>query len=143
MKKTKPKEKPVSPKKPAKKSAKKPAPAPAKRPSQKRAPKARPVVKTPSRKAPKKAKPKTSLVVMQISAPSAQRVSVVGTFNDWGSDANLLAPKKSGEWSGKLTLAPGRYEYLFLVDGNWVLDSAARETVPNTFGGLNSILTVK
>jgi len=35
------------------------------------------------------------------------------------------------------------YEYRILVDGEWMSDPHAVETVPNPFGGLNSILRVK
>jgi hypothetical protein len=39
-------------------------------------------------------------------------------------------------------LAPGTYEYCFIVDGQWMPDPMARETVPNPFGGRNSVLKV-
>lgn len=32
-----------------------------------------------------------------------------------------------GHWHCKVPLAPGRHEYLFLVDGEWVFDPDARE----------------
>ena len=40
------------------------------------------------------------------------------------------------------TLAPGTYEYGLVVDGNWMTAPHARESVPNPFGGRNSILRV-
>ena len=36
----------------------------------------------------------------------------------------------------------GRYEYLFVVDGQWLPDPNARESVQNPYGGTNSVLTV-
>jgi hypothetical protein len=39
-------------------------------------------------------------------------------------------------------LAPGTYEYCLVVDGQWMPDPLARETVPNPFGGRNSVLKV-
>ena len=39
-------------------------------------------------------------------------------------------------------LPPGNYEYCFVVDGEWIPDPLARESVPNPFGGRNSILNV-
>jgi len=39
-------------------------------------------------------------------------------------------------------LVPGTYEYCLVVDGQWMPDPLARETVPNPFGGVNSILKV-
>jgi len=39
-------------------------------------------------------------------------------------------------------LAPGTYEYCLVVDGQWMPDPLASETVPNPFGGRNSLLKV-
>ena len=39
-------------------------------------------------------------------------------------------------------MAPGTYEYCLVVDGKWMPDPLARETVPNPFGGSNSVLKV-
>jgi hypothetical protein len=48
----------------------------------------------------------------------------------------------TGIWAQELMLAPGRYEYLFLADGQWLLDPLAKEYIPNPFGGMNSLLDV-
>ena len=47
-----------------------------------------------------------------------------------------------GNWVKELTLPPGRYEYRFVVDNQWVDDPAAKEIVPNPFGGVNAVLVV-
>ena len=39
-------------------------------------------------------------------------------------------------------MPPGTYEYCLVVDGQWMPDPLARETVPNPFGGRNSVLKV-
>ena len=39
-------------------------------------------------------------------------------------------------------LPPGTYEYCLVVDGHWIADPLAVETVPNPFGGRNSLLKV-
>ena len=39
-------------------------------------------------------------------------------------------------------LTPGTYEYCLVVDGQWMPDPSASETVPNPFGGRNSVLKV-
>ena len=39
-------------------------------------------------------------------------------------------------------MALGTYEYCLVVDGQWMPDPLARETVSNPFGGRNSVLTV-
>jgi len=47
-----------------------------------------------------------------------------------------------GEWTKELTLSPGRYEYRFVVDGEWADDPAAIELIPNPFGTANAVLIV-
>jgi hypothetical protein len=39
-------------------------------------------------------------------------------------------------------MPPGTYEYCFVVDGHWIADPGAAKSVPNPFGGRNSILEV-
>ena len=41
-----------------------------------------------------------------------------------------------------LELPEGRHEYLFVVDGQWLPDPNAKESVANPYGGRNSVLTV-
>lgn len=72
----------------------------------------------------------------------AQEVFVAGSFNDWQLRATPLQAGGDGKWSVELSLAPGRYEYRFIADGEWAEDPAAQESVPNPFGGRNSVLVV-
>jgi hypothetical protein len=67
---------------------------------------------------------------------------VAGSFNDWTPEKAPLVPIGNGRWVGDLTVKPGRYEYLFVVDGQWLPDPNAKESVQNPFGGKNSILGV-
>ena len=63
-----------------------------------------------------------------------------GTFNDWRPAVTPMVPLGNGHWSKALTLPPGVYEYRLVVDGAWMPDPRAIETVPNPFGGVNSVL---
>ena len=81
-------------------------------------------------------------VALKLRAPAAKEVFVAGSFNGWQVGATPLRPAQGGEWQGELKLTPGRYEYLFVVDGTWLPDPAAREAAPNPFVGWNSVLTV-
>ena len=78
-----------------------------------------------------------------IIAPDARSVAVAGNFNRWDANSHPLAgPDRIGRWTATLTLPPGRYEYLFVIDGTkWVLDPAAL-SVENGLGERNSIVTV-
>jgi 1,4-alpha-glucan branching enzyme len=73
---------------------------------------------------------------------TATTVSVAGTFNDWHPATKALNPSGNGHWWKETALAPGTYEYCLVVDGQWLPDPLARETVPNPFGGRNSVLKV-
>jgi hypothetical protein len=42
-----------------------------------------------------------------------------------------------------LMLAPGTYQYRYIVDGVWQEDPSNPEQVPNFSGGFNSILHVE
>ena len=90
----------------------------------------------------KPAGPKPTPVALKLRAPAARQVFVAGSFNGWQVGATPLRLAKGGEWQGQLKLTPGRYEYLFIVDGTWLPDPAAPEAAPNPFGGWNSVLSV-
>ena len=95
----------------------------------------------PALSTPAKATGTCGSVALRFVAPKAKKVCVAGSFNNWHAAALPLKPR-GDEWVGEVKLAPGRYEYLFVVDGRWLPDPAARETVPNPFGGFNSLLSV-
>jgi len=81
-------------------------------------------------------------VRFEFNHPTATTVAVAGTFNDWHPTTKSMHPVGSGYWLKETALAPGDYEYCFVVDGQWMPDPLAWETVPNPFGGRNSILKV-
>ncbi len=67
---------------------------------------------------------------------------VTGTFCDWQTDSLHLRKVKKGVWKRTLSLPPGRYEYRFLVDGEWHDDPKCTDRAPNAFGTENCILHV-
>jgi 1,4-alpha-glucan branching enzyme len=82
-------------------------------------------------------------VTFEFTAPDAGAVSVAGEFNSWDPTANPLEKDDAGVFRTTFDIAPGTYEYKFVVDGTWVEDPANPETVPDPYGGKNSVLTVK
>ncbi|MFH1209062.1 MAG: glycogen-binding domain-containing protein [Candidatus Omnitrophota bacterium] len=82
-------------------------------------------------------------VEFQLSAPQAKSVNVCGTFNEWRTNAGRLTKDYRGIWKGSIQLKPGRYEYRFFVDGQWIDDPRAKKTVTNQFGSKNTVLEVK
>ena len=77
------------------------------------------------------------------NAASASRVTIVGDFNDWDPEASPLQRMGKGVWTITIPLAPGRYQYTFVVDGtSWEADPGAPRTLEDDFGRPNSIITV-
>lgn len=65
-------------------------------------------------------------VTFSIEAEDAKNVSLVGSFNEWNTDAAPLKKLKNGTFKGTLDLdTEGSYEYKYVVDGNYVNDEAA------------------
>lgn len=79
---------------------------------------------------------------LRLHAPAAQRVSVVGDFNGWRPGATPLERSGGGWWSVQLDLAPGRYLYAFVVDGEILAPPEADILVDDGFGGRNGLLLV-
>ena len=75
-------------------------------------------------------------------APEAHRVDVAGTFNGWCPQANPLQQTGTGDWTAKLMLKSGRYEYRYVIDGVWTDDPQVQLKVANPFAGFNSVLQV-
>jgi hypothetical protein len=45
-------------------------------------------------------------------------------------------------WKTIVPLGPGRHQYRLGVDGQWMSDPNAKDSLPNNFGGTNSVLVV-
>jgi hypothetical protein len=81
----------------------------------------------------------------ELYAPRAKRVEVVGTFSDWmPGEVVLSGPNAIGYWRRHVMLPPGRYEYLYTVDGEKrILDKRAELQRPDGFGRRNSVLVIR
>ncbi len=88
------------------------------------------------------ADPQLVPVRFEFTHPTATAVGIAGTFNDWHPEAKAMHPFGNGRWLKETALPPGNYEYCLVVDGRWMPDPLAKETVPNPFGGRNSVLKV-
>ena len=84
---------------------------------------------------------RSQTVHIEFRDDKAEAVFIAGTFNDWKPEATRMIPLGAGRWAKDLSLPPGRYEYLFVVDGNWICDPNG-ECVANPFGGSNAVLKV-
>lgn len=88
--------------------------------------------------------PGTILVRFELHATQAERVALAGSFNGW-SDSSIVFARgpEPGLWTVTVALAPGRYQYLFVVDGErWIPDPMAHAQIEDEFGQQNSLIVV-
>lgn len=99
------------------------------------------VKKNPAVKRVRKTIPSTEF---RIHAPGANEVFLAGDFNNWESNSKDFQMRKFKDniWKKKVKLSPGRYEYQFVVDGNWCPDPVNPERQSNPFASENSVLTI-
>ncbi|PKP54816.1 hypothetical protein CVT91_18095 [Candidatus Atribacteria bacterium HGW-Atribacteria-1] len=81
---------------------------------------------------------------LRIGDSKVHTVAIAGDFNGWNPQANILEdPDGDGIWTGTLKLKPGRYEYMFVLDGEkWFPDPNALRYVKDGFGNKNAILEI-
>jgi hypothetical protein len=72
---------------------------------------------------------------------SANEVILTGSFNGW-NEQELKMNKVPEGWRLSAELPPGRYEYKFIVDGEWMHDPVNKEKVRNEHETFNSVLFV-
>lgn len=87
--------------------------------------------------------PAKGCVCLRLTHPTAQQVHIAGSFNDWHPGAMPMIRLNDGQWAKELALPAGRYEYRFVVDGQWADDPAAMELIPNPFGTANAVVEVR
>lgn len=79
-----------------------------------------------------------------VYAPGAECVKLVGAFNDWSQDdGSLLERDDYGVWYKEMDLAPGVYQYKFLIDDKWEEDQYNPYFVRDAYGGKNSVVEIK
>ncbi len=81
-------------------------------------------------------------VVFSFDAHDARAVLILGDFNGWDQKRGAMKKNQKGLWYKTLLIAPGTYQYKFLVDGEWQNDPECNETTTNIHGTLNSVLRV-
>ena len=76
-----------------------------------------------------------------------KKIFLAGSFNSWTpSDDKFLMKDDDGDgtWSITVKLAPGTYQYKYVIDGTkWVQDPFGPAEAPDGFGGRNSQFEVK
>ncbi len=82
-------------------------------------------------------------------APEAKEAFLAGSFNEWNPKAIPMRANDGGDWTVTLQLAPGRYEYKYVLDGEWRCQEACEGShlgcphcTPNDFGTRNCVLEI-
>ena len=81
-------------------------------------------------------------IEFRLEGPNAQEVCLVGDFNGWDIKTDPMRKNEKGIWAKTITVSPGRYEYRFYADGQWLNDPNNPLRCENCFGTENSVLVV-
>lgn len=75
---------------------------------------------------------------------TAEKVNLLGDFNNWDMNSIPMKKKRSGEFSTTIELEKGKeYEFKYLIDGNdWDNEMEADKFAMNEFQGENSVVVV-
>lgn len=78
------------------------------------------------------------------AANDAQKVALVGDFNDWDPDATTLKRLKDGGYSVMLDLPRDReFQFRYLIDGQrWENDWEADKYIPNPAGDCENSVVI-
>jgi 1,4-alpha-glucan branching enzyme len=85
---------------------------------------------------------KKKRTIFVLEAPGASEVILLADFNNWDKKIHPMKKDKSGLWNKTVIIPSGRYEYKFLVDGEWWHDPRNQEVCFNKHGTLNSVITI-
>jgi 1,4-alpha-glucan branching enzyme len=81
-------------------------------------------------------------VTFSMNSSDAKEVILVGDFNDWNPKKHPMQKDRNGMWVKSVIISPGKYEYKFLVDGQWKEDPKNGQTCPNCFGTYNNVFSL-
>ncbi len=81
-------------------------------------------------------------VTFSFDAAGAKEVILMGDFNKWNPKTHSMKNTENGIWKKTVVLPPGKYEYKFLVDGQFKEDPLNDQTCPNCFGTQNSVFNL-
>ena len=92
----------------------------------------------------KRGRPVGKAVLFTVHEGKGKKVYLAGEFNGWDPAAKQMKYRaQSGVYAASLRLAPGTYQYKFVIDGAWRADPENANSVPNDQGTFNSVVAVK
>lgn len=81
----------------------------------------------------------TNTLFMLRGFPSARKVFLAGSFNDWAPDQLQMIRTPAG-WELPVYLAEGTHTYRYIVDGQWMADPGNKDRLPNEYDDFNSVI---
>lgn len=81
-------------------------------------------------------------IEFRICRPKAGFISIVGDFNHWNPEHDLLVKGRDGIWRLRKKLFPGVYRYLYNIDGEWLPDIYNKRSGSDDTGEVCSIIEV-
>lgn len=82
-------------------------------------------------------------VIFKYVNSNAGNVYIAGDFNNWSKASHPMTNHGEGIFSAEIELEPGTYLYKFVVDGDWIIDPDNVNTIPDGYGGENSVVNVR
>ena len=89
-----------------------------------------------------KQKIKRRRVTFSFESSDAKEVILLGDFNNWNAKKHPMKSNGNGMWNKSVVIPLGRYEYKFLVDGQWEEDPQNDQTCLNGFGTYNNVFNL-
>lgn len=74
------------------------------------------------------AQPELRFVKFTVKIANAKAVSISGDFTGWNKESVSLVQREKNTWMTIVPLPPGVYEYLYIIDGQTILDPLNPDT---------------
>lgn len=84
-----------------------------------------------------------NLVEFRLFKPKARLISLVGDFNNWNPENDLLKRGQDGIWKLHKRLPAGIYLYKYIVDGKWVPDVYNSVSASDVTGEICSVIRIE
>ncbi len=85
---------------------------------------------------------KKNTVQFRIYKPDARIISLVGDFNGWNPENDLMKKGTDGIWRLDKRLASGTYRYKFIIDGEWLPDTYNPDSASDNTGDICSVIKI-
>ncbi|HOO70813.1 MAG TPA: glycogen-binding domain-containing protein [Spirochaetota bacterium] len=82
-------------------------------------------------------------IEFRLYRPNARMISLVGDFNNWNPEADLLEKGDDNIWRLVKRISPGTYRYKYVVDGKWMADVYNNESCSDQTGEICSMVYIR